>query len=44
MLDSVIFKEAHAYDLIGVPWWLRCYRICLECGRPRFDPLVRKIP
>ena len=25
-------------------WWLRCYRICLQCRRPRFDPWVGKIP
>ena len=23
-------------------WWLRWYRICLQCGRPRFGPWVRK--
>ena len=26
-----------------LPWWLRQWRICLQCGRPRFDPWVRKI-
>ena len=26
---------------MGLPWWLR---ICLQCGRPRFDPWVGKIP
>ena len=25
------------------PWWLRWYRICLQCKRPEFDPWVRKI-
>ena len=25
-------------------WWLRRYRICLQCRRPGFDPWVRKIP
>ena len=29
--------------LTGLPWWLRQYRICLQCRRPRFDPWVRKI-
>ena len=24
-------------NLIGLPWWLRWRRICLQCGRPRFD-------
>ena len=26
-----------------LPWWLRRYSVCLQCGRPRFDPWVRKI-
>ena len=25
-------------------WWLRWYRIQLQCGRPGFDPWVGKIP
>ena len=28
----------------GFPLWLRWYRICLQCRRPKFDPWVRKIP
>ena len=28
----------------GLPWWLRQKRICLQCGRPGFNPRVRKIP
>ena len=28
----------------GLPWWLRWYRMCLQSGRPGFDPWVRKIP
>ena len=28
----------------GLPWWLRQERICLQCGRPGFDPWVGKIP
>ena len=27
-----------------LPWWLRQESICLQCGRPRFDCWVRKIP
>ena len=27
----------------GLPWWLRGQSVCLQCGRPRFDPWVRKI-
>ena len=26
----------------GLPWWLRRSRICLQCGRPEFDPWVGK--
>ena len=29
---------------IGFPWWLRGQSICLQCGRPRFDPWAGKIP
>jgi len=29
--------------LFGIPWWLRRYRICLQCRRPGFDPWVGKI-
>ena len=28
---------------VGLLWWLRRYRACLQCRRPRFDPWVRKI-
>ena len=28
----------------GVPWWLRRWRIRLQCGRPGFNPWVGKIP
>ena len=27
-----------------LPWWLRQYRICLQCRRPEFDLWVGKIP
>ena len=27
-----------------LPWWLRQLRICLQCGRPGFNPWVGKIP
>ena len=30
--------------LIGLPWWLRWLRICVQCRRSGFDPWVRKIP
>ena len=29
---------------MGLPWWLRWLRVCLPCGRPRFNPWVGNIP
>ena len=29
---------------IWLSWWLRQWRICLQCVRTKFDPWVRKIP
>ena len=26
-----------------LPWWLRGWSVCLQCGRPRLDPWVGKI-
>ena len=39
-------STAGAMDLIpgGLPWWLRWWRICLQCRRPGFSPWVEKIP
>ena len=28
----------------GLSWWLRWWGVCLQCGRPGFDPWVGKIP
>ena len=28
----------------SLPCWLRWLSVCLQCGRPGFDPWVRKIP
>ena len=28
----------------GLPLWLSWWKICLQCGRPGFDPWVGKIP
>ena len=30
-------------NIHGLPWWLRCWRICLQCRRPGFSPRVGKI-
>ena len=37
-------KIFHFSDRLGLPWWLRWYRIHLLCRRPRFDAWVGKIP
>ena len=29
---------------LGLPRWLRRYRICLQCGRLGFNPWAGKIP
>ena len=29
---------------LWLPCWLRWWRICPQCGRPRFEPWVGKIP
>ena len=31
-------KKARLYPGAGLPWRLRQRRICLQCGRPGFDP------
>ena len=30
--------------MLGFPWWLRQWRICLQCRRPGFNPCVGRIP
>ena len=30
--------------ILGLPLWLSWYRICLQSGRPGFDPWVGMIP
>ena len=36
-------QAIHSSNL-GLPWWLSWQRVCLQCGRPGFDPWVGKIP
>ena len=31
-------------SILGLPWWFSWWRICLQCGRPGFNPWVGKIP
>ena len=40
---SVFFNTLLLY-FWGLPWWLRGYSVCLECGRPGFSSWVGKIP
>ena len=35
--DTILLKP------LGLPWWLRRYSVCLQYGRPRFDPRVGNI-
>ena len=39
-----VVKKVGSYPSHWLPWWLRCYRIRLQCGRPGFSPWVGKIP
>ena len=41
---SIYNIDSSRYYICELPWWLRWYRICLQCGRPEFDPWVGKIP
>ena len=33
-----------SFSYMGLPWWLRRWRICLQCRRPSFDSWVGKMP
>ena len=37
-----IFYAEH--KILSIVWWVSCYRICLQCGRPGFDPGARENP
>ena len=39
--EGIVYTHS---SILGLPWWLRGWRICLQWGRPAFDPWVRKIP
>ena len=36
-------KATHS-SILGLPWWFKQHRICLQYGKPGFDPWVGKIP
>ena len=39
-----VFLSVSGIARTRLPRWLRWWRICLQCRRPRFDPWVGKIP
>ena len=45
-LESSFLNRSFGLHFIffSSPWWLRWWRVCLQCGRPGFDPWVGKIP
>ena len=43
-VSTVSPSICHYLPQKGLPWWLRCQRICLQCRRPRFNLWVIKIP
>ena len=38
----LLFLACH--PAFGLPWWLRWLRLCLQCGRSRFDPWLGGSP
>ena len=42
--DPLQKEYATHSNILGLPWWLRCLRIRLQCGRSGLDPWVGKIP
>ena len=43
VLHSICHQIWKTQQWPALPWWLRGKSICLQCGRPGFDPWVRKI-
>ena len=42
--SSMVLRGPFAHqENPGFPWWLRWLSVCLQCGRPRFDPCIGKI-
>ena len=42
--EDPLEKEIVTDLLYGLPWWLRGYSVCPQCGRLGFNPWVGKIP
>ena len=43
ILDSFVDRDGHSISSKGFLQWLRWKSICLQCGRPEFNPWVGKI-
>ena len=43
-LHTTRAKKTQMQTSKGLPWWLRWWRICLQCGRHEFHPWIWKIP
>ena len=41
--DPLEKGQATHSSILGLPLWLSCLRICLQCGRPGFNPWVGMI-
>ena len=41
---QVLASRAAGVQDLGLPWWLRWLRICLQYKRPGFNPCIGKIP
>ena len=41
---TIIWQKKKKKKKNGLPWWLRQYRVWLQCRRPEFDPKVKMIP
>ena len=39
-----LFGHNYRTRTVGVPFWLSWWNICLQCGRPGFDPWVGIVP
>ena len=42
--SALSFLYGPTVTSIGLLWWLRQWSVCLQCGRPGFDPWFGKIP
>ena len=43
LVDDVALHLIFNLHFPSLPWWLRWESICLQCGRPEFNPCVRQI-